>query len=115
LKGRKKCNVVRHLLTQPEGVQVICCPGQADEEFMAAMSCLFKARGEESRSMLASHRNVPLEGVRVDCWKRCHKSFLEGSMIAILDKIFETMRGWLSVADISVDKIHSQISINPRL
>lgn len=87
-------------------LQVIYSPQRADEEFMATMSCLFQARGKESRSMPAGagHRIVLLEGVRVqlrwgndfNVWKRCHKSLKEGSTIAILDKILETVRSWLS-------------------
>ena len=44
-------------------LQVVCLPGHAGDELVVAMSCLFTARGKESKSMLASGR-VVIDGAR---------------------------------------------------
>ena len=103
-------------------LEVICCPGQAGEEFLAAIFYLLKVRGKTSRLALTGHRVVPLKMVTVQLelgnscsWlTQCHHDLNDESRIKILDKVVETMRSWSFVADISFDQTHSQIRIKPQ-
>ena len=90
-------------------LEIICCPGQADEECLAAIFHLLKVRVKPSG--LLKRVTVQLKlGARCDWLEEC----CSNSRIEVVDQVVETvMRGWSFMADISFDKAHSRISIEP--
>ncbi|KAF8339428.1 hypothetical protein F5887DRAFT_1284410 [Amanita rubescens] len=100
-------------------LEVICCPGQVSKGCLATILYLLKVRGKASRLALGV---VPLKKVTVQFKLRycnlqaqCCGGLREEAKIEMLDKVMETMCSWSSIADISFDKTHSQISIKPHL
>ena len=99
-------------------LEITCCPGQAGEKFLAAIFHLLKVRDKQSSLALGV---VPLKrvtvqpklGDRCDWVAHCCGGLEDEAKIEILDQVVETMRGWSSIADISFDETHSQISIKP--